>query len=84
MVSGMCRRIRLITPAASVSTTVRDTDMVSAVASEVVTASAEQMPRICNVTGFWRISGSVKVVQTLKRAGMAQNSPRVMAPSRGP
>jgi C4-dicarboxylate transporter len=59
----MCLRITLIIPAASVSTIVSETDIVTAVASVVVTASAEQIPRICSVTGFCRINGSVNVVQ---------------------
>ena len=63
IVSGMCLRITLTAPAASVSTTVKDTDIVTAVASVVVTARAEQMPRICSVTGFCRISGRVMTVQ---------------------
>ena len=63
IVSGMCLRITLTAPAARVRTTVKDTDIVTAVASVVVTARAEQIPRICSVTGFCRISGRVRTVQ---------------------
>jgi hypothetical protein len=58
--------------------------MVSAVASEVVTASAEQMPRIWSVTGFCRISGSVRSGSRLGCRAIGQNSLRRMASRSGP
>ncbi len=76
---GICRRITLTAPAESTSTTVSAAAMVSAMSSEVVTASAEQMPRICSVTGFCRISGVVSVLHRSIRRGMRQNSPRRIA-----
>lgn len=48
----MWRRITLISPADITSTAVSAAHIVSAVCIEVVTASAEQRPRICKVTGF--------------------------------
>ena len=48
-------------PAESPSTTVSAIDIVSAVDMEVVTASAEQMPRIWTVTGFLSTRGSVRL-----------------------
>ncbi len=45
------RMVEMITLLAT-STRVRATAMVAAVAREVVTASAEQIPRICRVTGL--------------------------------
>ena len=58
--------------AVRVNTTVSDTDMVTAVARDVVTASAEQIPRICSVTGFCRISGAVKVARISARLAMSE------------
>ena len=68
--SGMCRRIRLTNREDRTSTTVRDAAMVMDVSSVVVTASEEQSPRICSITGFCRISGSISVLQYCPLAAM--------------
>jgi hypothetical protein len=54
---GMWRRIKLIDVFANDRTTVNETHIVNVVASDVVTARAEQIPRICNVIGFSAMIG---------------------------
>ena len=58
----------IVTPAqtaapASAATLVSATHISSAGSNEVVTASAEQMPSICNVTGLLSTSGSIRTVR---------------------
>ncbi len=55
---GRWCRIRLIAAHDAARTTITETLMTSAVESLVVTASAEQMPRICSVIGLLSINGS--------------------------
>jgi hypothetical protein len=55
-------RIRLITLFERVITAVTASDMTSAVAKVLVTASAEHIPRTCRVIGFWFTSGLRKAL----------------------
>ena len=88
MLRGRCRRIRLIEALESIRTTVSSRLMTSAVARVVVTASAEQMPRICSVTGLLSISGSSSVLRAVSAIVhsrsdwiLRRNGPKPSSPS---
>ncbi len=57
----MCRRSALINPLARVSTAVRAAHITRAVSREVVTAKAEQIPKICTVIGLPPMIGLPRV-----------------------
>ncbi len=70
---GRKRRMALIDAPDSASTQVTAADITSAVSSVVVTASAEQMPRICRVIGFSPTSGVMRALN--KRLATIQPFP---------